>query len=208
MLYIDDKIYTVGLTGMSGAGKSTAARIFSENGFSVIDCDLVSRKVVEKGKNALRAVAEYFTEEILTENGELDRGKLGGIVFADRRKLDKLNEIIYPYITYYIINEMICLSESGKTLIMLDAPTLFESGADMLCDTIVSVTADREHCRERIMLRDGLTAEQAERRLSSQYEASFYMERSDFCAVNSGTESDFSAEITDIAHRIAERRGE
>ncbi len=209
MLYINDKIYITGLTGMSGAGKTTACRVFAENGFAVIDCDNVARRVVEKGRPALRDIAGHFTEDILTADGELDRGKLGGIVFGDREKLDTLNDIIYPYITYFIVDKMTQLEKNGSELILLDAPTLFESGADKLCDVIVSVTADRASCAERIMSRDGLTAEQAENRLSSQHDAGFYRERSDYCAENTGTAEEFSAKIADIARSIASgRRGD
>ena len=209
MLYTDDNIYTVGLTGMSGAGKTTACRVFAENGFTVIDCDTVARKVVEKGRPALREIAEYFPDGILTTAGELDRKKLGGIVFGDREKLDALNRIIYPYIIYYIVSGMMNSARNGGTLILLDAPTLFESGADMLCDRIVSVTADTESCAARIMRRDGLTAEQAAKRLSSQHSAGYYKERSDFSAENTGTAEEFSAVIAGIARRIiSEHRGE
>lgn len=208
MLYSNDDIYIVGLTGMSGAGKTTACRIFSENGFSVIDCDMVARKVVEKGRLALKAVADAFSGDILSGNGELDRRKLGSIVFSDKDKLELLNTVIYPYITYYVINRIKELSEDGNKLVLLDAPTLFESGVDILCDDIVSVTADKAHCIQRIMQRDGLTREQAEMRLSSQHDASFYIERSGHYADNSGTAEEFSAEIADIARSIAEHRGE
>lgn len=209
MLYSNDNIYTVGLTGMSGAGKTTACRVFAENGFAVIDCDLVARKVVGKGRPALRDIAACFTEGVLTGEGELDRRKLGDIVFGDRAKLDALNGIIYPYITYCIVEEMTYLAKNKSEMILLDAPTLFESGADVLCDSVVSVTADIRSCAERIMQRDGLTAEQAEKRLSSQHDAGFYIERSHYCAENTGTAEEFSARIAAIARSIiSEHRGE
>lgn len=208
MLYVDDKVYITGLTGMSGAGKSTAARIFAESGFEVIDCDLVARTVVEKGRPALAEIAETFPEGVITPEGELDRRKLAGIVFSDREKLGRLNDLIYPYITYRIICEITAHAARGGRLVMLDAPTLFESGADRLCDTVVSVVGDREHCMERIMKRDGLTPEQAEQRLSSQHGAEFYREHSEFCIENNGTGTEFEALVSDTARRLAGRTGE
>lgn len=205
MLYNKDNAYITGLTGMSGAGKTTACRIFSENGFHVIDCDTVAREVVERGKPALRDIAAYFSDDVLTADGSLDRKKLGGTVFSDRKKLDALNSIIYPYITYNIIAHIAALPEEEKRLILLDAPTLFESGADALCDTVVSVTADRDACIGRIMRRDRLTREQAEQRLSSQHDKTFYMQRSEFCADNSGTAEELEERLRDIVRRIGEK---
>lgn len=202
MLYNGDNVYTAGLTGMSGAGKTTACRVFAENGFTVIDCDKVARKVVEPGTPALNDIATYFSDEILLPDGSLNRKKLGGIVFSDREKLDALNSLIYPYITFDIIERITEISRSGKIYVLLDAPTLFESGADVLCDTIVSVTADIESCVGRIMMRDGLTREQAELRLSSQHDRSFYIQRSDFCADNSGTQEELIKALNDIIGKI------
>jgi dephospho-CoA kinase len=208
MLYVDDNVYIAGLTGMSGAGKSTAARIFAENGIAVIDCDKVARIVVEKGRPALREIAAEFTGSILTPEGELNRKKLGGIVFADRAKLDRLNGLIYPYITFEIIRMIRECADRGDRVIMLDAPTLFESGADRLCDTVVSVVGDIASCKERIIGRDGLTPEQAEQRLSSQHGADFYRERSEFCIENNGTEAEFAAKVSETARILAGRTGE
>ncbi|MCR4779879.1 MAG: dephospho-CoA kinase [Ruminiclostridium sp.] len=208
MLYFNDNVYIVGLTGMSGAGKSTAARVFAAEGIAVIDCDRVARTVVEKGRPALRDIAAEFSENVLTHGGELDRKKLGGIVFTDRERLDKLNTLIYPYITYEIILEIRALAEHGARLIVLDAPTLFESGADRLCDTVMSVVGDTAYCGERIMKRDGLTREQAEQRLSSQHGEDFYRERSEFCIENNGAEAELAARVSEIARIVAGRTGE
>lgn len=202
MLFEGDNVYIVGLTGMSGAGKTTACEVFAENGFCVIDCDIVSREVVEKGRPALSAIAAEFGKDVLSVDGELDRKKLGGIVFGSREKLDRLNELIYPYITFEIIRKINTLSRDGVKLFLLDAPTLFESGADVLCDTVVSVTADIKVCARRIMERDGLTEDQAEKRLSSQHGAEFYSERSRFCAENTGTREEFREKLSFIAEKI------
>ncbi|MBP3854562.1 MAG: dephospho-CoA kinase [Ruminiclostridium sp.] len=199
MLYAGDNIFIAGLTGMSGAGKTTACRVFAECGFRVIDCDITARRVVQAGKPALAAIAERFSADVLLPDGSLDRRKLGGAVFSDRDALDALNRIIYPFITFDIIREA---ADSGAGIILLDAPTLFESGADRLCDTIVCVTAEREFCAERIMKRDGLTREQAEARLSSQHDAGFYTSRSRYSAVNSGTLAEFESALRDIAGNV------
>lgn len=202
MLYNNDNICTVGLTGMSGAGKTTACEVFREHGFHIIDCDKVAREVVKCGRPALLEIAAHFGSGILTPDGGLDRKKLGGIVFSDKQKLAELDGLIYPFIHFEIIRELTEFSGTGERLFLLDAPTLFESGADIFCDCIVSVTADISVCRERIMLRDGLTSEQAEKRLSSQHDAGFYRDRSDCCAENNGSAEDFTAKLADIARNI------
>ena len=197
-------VYTVGLTGMSGAGKTTACEVFADAGFHVIDCDKAARDVVQPGRPALTAISAYFGNEVLDRGGGLDRRRLGSIVFADSAALKALDDIIYPYITYSIIFTMI---GSGRKLFLLDAPTLFESGADKLCDTVVCVTAEREKCTQRIMARDSLTRAQAEARLSSQHGAEFYITRSCYSAVNNGRLDEFEGRLRGIAREIMKTAG-
>ncbi|HBI53103.1 MAG TPA: dephospho-CoA kinase [Ruminococcaceae bacterium] len=189
---------------MSGAGKTTACGIFQNEGFCVIDCDIVARRVVDCGKPALAEIDRSFPEGVITPEGALDRRKLGSIVFSDREKLALLDRIIYPYITFYITAAIRELARIGGNMIMLDAPTLFESGADVLCDVIVSVTADRESCAERIMKRDGITREQAEQRLGSQHDARFFRSRSDHCIENNGDTAGFEEQLKKTAAAVKE----
>lgn len=202
MLYKNDNVYIAGLTGMSGAGKTTACNVFGQSGFEIVNCDEVARAVVECGKPALAAIADRFGRGILREDGSLDRGKLSGIVFSDSDRLKALNDIIYPFITFEIVCRIMRCAAKGRQLVLLDAPTLFESGADALCDTIVCVTAEKEACAKRIMARDGLTREQAEKRLGSQHDASFYIDRSHHSAVNCGSLAEFEEALRVIAEKI------
>lgn len=190
----------VGLTGMSGAGKTSACNVFAENGYEIVNCDLISRQVVSKSSKCLEEIKAAFGDVILP-SGELDRKKVAGIVFTSEQKREQLNKIIYPYISYIVIDKI--LSWSGK--ILLDAPTLFESGIDSLCGVIVSVVCDKNVSIERIMKRDGLTAEQAENRLSSQHGIEFYRSHSHFCAENNGTEEQLKAKIRSIIAEIGEK---
>ena len=189
---------------MSGAGKTTACGIFRNEGFCVIDCDIVARRVVDCGKPALAEIDRSFPEGVITPEGALDRRKLGSIVFSDKEKLALLDRIIYPYITFYITAAIRELARIGGNMIMLDAPTLFESGADVLCDVIVSITADRESCAARIMKRDGITREQAEQRLASQHDARFFRSRSDHCIENNGDTAGFEEQLKKTAAAVKE----
>ena len=193
----DKKIY--GLTGMSGAGKSTVSDSFKKAGFFIIDCDRIAREVVRKGESCLDKLQQLFGNGVITDDGELDRRAMGNIVFTDAEKLKLLNVTIYPYITYKVIT-MSKNADSG--FVLLDAPTLFESGIDFICDGVVSVTCDKEKSVERIMLRDNISRESAENRLSSQHDAEYYKSRSNFCIENNGDLDTLRANAEDTARKI------
>ena len=172
----------IGLTGQSGAGKSTVSKVFKENGYFVVDADKVSRKVSESesGKAALKAA---FGEGVF-ESGNLNRKKLASIVFNDKKELQKLNTTLLPLICNEIDK---IVKESGSSYILLDAPTLFESGINSRCDIILAVTAPFSALVSRIMARDFLTKEEAESRISSQHSDSFFKENADIVLENNGT---------------------
>ena len=190
------KIY--GLTGMSGAGKTTVCEEFSRSGFDIINCDMIAREVVEKDTPCLDEIKQKFGGEVITADGELDRKVMGNIVFNDKAKLLLLNNTIYPYITYEVIQR---IERSDSGYVLLDAPTLFESGIDYICDCVVSVICDREVSLKRIMARDGIDKNAAESRLKSQHEAEFYKSRSDFCIENNG---DFNT-LTQTAQKVIQQ---
>ena len=204
-MFTENDAYIVGLTGMSGAGKTTACQVFSECGFAVINCDLVSRIVVEKGKPALFELETYFGKNVILSDGSLNRKAIGNLIFSDKNARMVFNEIIYPYISYEMINCAVKYINSGYRFILLDAPTLFESGTDSFCDIIVSVVAEREECINRIMIRDKLTFGEAENRLLSQFTPEFYRDKSDFCAVNKGSIEGLKSKIKQIAQLIGEK---
>ena len=190
-----------GLTGMSGAGKSTVCRQFKNAGFHIIDCDKVARQVVRKGEPCLDELHRLFGDGVITKDGELDRKAMGNIVFNDRDKLRLLNDTIYPYITYQVISELHKIDDKPS---VLDAPTLFESGIDYICDAVVSVVCDTEISLERIMARDGISREAAESRLSSQHDAEFYVSRSQFCIENNGDVAELEQKTDEIVAQLLE----
>lgn len=194
----------IGLTGQSGAGKTTVSCVFSQNGFAVIDADIISREVTEKGQPCLTELSEAFGSDIINLDGTLNRKRLGSIVFSDREKLRQLNGIIYPYIIYRIISRIEELSEEGKELILLDAPTLFEANADDLCDLIISVTADESIRMSRIIARDNITPEAAKKRFESQYSEHFFVNHSDFVIINNKTPDVLAAKAEEVAGKIKE----
>lgn len=190
----------VGLTGQTGAGKSTVSKIFSDNGFAVINADLIARKVVEKDTPCLGEISDYFGLSVLNPDGTLNRKALAGIVFTDRAKLETLDTIIYPYITGEILRLIRKYSADGQKLILLDAPTLFESHADDFCDIIISVIADSEIRMKRITARDNISDEQARQRMDSQLSEEFFRSHSDYIIENNGlidAVNEISKEVSD-----------
>ena len=149
----------IGLTGQSGAGKTTVCQVFAESGFAIINADQIARKIMEKGTPCLEEAAECFGRDILNADGSLNRQRLADIVFEDKEKLKELNAISYPYITYEILQMINKYTDEKQRYVLLDAPTLFESRADDFCDLIISVTASEKNRTERVLKRDGITAE-------------------------------------------------
>ncbi len=195
-------VMIVGLTGQTGAGKTHVSSIFEKKGFSVINADYISRVVVEKDKPCLEELCEFFGEEILHEDGSLNRGKLGNIVFTDKSKLELLNSIIYPYITAEILDTIRNMYDDGKKLILLDAPTLFESRADDFCELIISVVS-RENLRlQRIIKRDNISEEAATNRMNSQLAEEFFRTNSDFIIKNNYDLDNLYAVSEEVADKI------
>ena len=175
----------IGLTGPTGAGKSSVSQILREwKGVVVIDADQISRQVVQKGKRCLVDLAVEFSPLIIDADGNLNRKKLAQVVFTNKEKLRTLNRIIFPYIVEETEMEIIKAREAGAKAVFLDAPTLYESGADALCDKVVAVISDSARRLQRIIKRDNMTPEEAMHRMNSQNKDEFYTSRADYVIRN------------------------
>ncbi len=202
------KPFVVGLTGQTGAGKSTVSAYFAKAHYVVIDCDRLARTAVEKGAPALAAIAEEFGSQVLHSDGSLNRAALGRLVFSDKQALKRLNEIELPYIVELIQAKLSLAAEEGARFVLLDAPTLFESGADRLCDTVVCVTAEESVRLARIKARDGITDEDAKNRLNAQQPEEFYLQKSAYRIVNNGSEEALRQEFDKIMQSLDALRRE
>lgn len=196
------KTIIVGLTGQTGAGKSVVSGLLTDRGFRVIDCDKVARQVVEKGTSCLLDLSIEFGTEILNADGTLNRKRLGAIVFSDKAKQKRLGQITFPYIQEEIFTMVTRLRDSGEQVVFLDAPTLIESGTDKSCDKVVSVIAPAEERFIRIVRRDDLTAEEAERRMKAQHDDAFYTDRSDFVIVNDGDMTALRVKVMEMLNAV------
>lgn len=178
------QICVIGLTGQTGAGKSSVSKIIRSQGIVVIDCDKISREVVASEKGCLADLALEFSILILNMDGSLNRKKLAEIVFGNPKKLERLNALIFPYIRSYLNDRLTQLEAQGERLVVLDAPTLFESGIDADCDSVISVIAPEALRLNRIVVRDHLTDEEARRRIAAQHNDAYYTSRSQIVIVN------------------------
>lgn len=194
----------IGLTGQSGAGKTTVCKVFDEKGFAIINADKIARFIMEKGSPCLAEVTECFGKDILNGDGSLNRQKLADIVFGDREKLMQLNAISYPYITSEILKMINKYRDENRKYVLIDAPTLFESRADDFCDLIISVTASEKLRTERIAARDGLTPEQIKERFSSQHTEEFFINHSDFIIKNNNSADELIEKAEEVAEKIKE----
>ena len=192
----------IGLTGQTGAGKTTVSGVLAGSGLDVINCDELARQVVRAGEPCLKKLVAHFGEKILLPNKELNRGLLGSIVFNDSAELNVLNKTIFPFIKTELQARMKLLDNGNNKLVVLDAPTLFESGADKLCDEIISVVAPPMVRRKRIIARDRLSEAEADSRMASQQDDEFYTSRSQHIICNNGTEQELTGQAQQLAKSI------
>ncbi len=195
-------VMVVGLTGQTGAGKSTVSKTFREYGFVLINADIISREVVEKGSSCLAEIKDCFPESVISPDGTLNRRELASIIFSDVSKKELLNSIMYPYIVGRILQEIHEYADEGRKMILLDAPTLFESRADDFCELIISVVAKEPLRLERIMKRDSLTQEQAQQRIDSQLPESFFIGHSDFIIKNNKDRTNLDEVSKEVAEMV------
>lgn len=190
-----DALFTVGLTGQTGAGKTTVSRLFTGAGIAVIDADIVARQVVAVGTPCLTALTRVFGAQILLPDGQMNRRTVAAMIFGDAERRARYEAIIYPYITRAIRDEMQRLADAGQHIVILDAPTLFESGIDRFCNIVISVIAPRETRKARILQRDSLTDAQAEQRMNAQHSEDFFRAHSAAVIENNGNKAALSQQV-------------
>ncbi len=190
----------IGLTGGSGTGKGTFAALLRGKGAGWVDADAVYRRLCTENRDMLHELDTVFGG-VLDETGALDRKKLAAIVFADPDKLARLNQITLPYIRAASLDEM--RAQGDCPFVLYDAPTLFEVGADDLCERIIGVLADTEVRVKRIMARDGLDETAARARISAQPDADFYRTRCDYIVENNGGIADLQQQADAIFENLA-----
>ena len=159
----------IGLTGGIASGKSTVSAKLKELGAAVIDADLLARDVVRKGEIAYNKIVQCFGADILLPGGDIDRKKLGDIVFSDKEKLELLNSITHPEIINRMKERIQELKAEGAKVIVVDAAILIEMGLHKYVDSVWVLSVDRETQLKRLVERDKYDYREAENRINSQF---------------------------------------
>ncbi len=191
----------LGITGSSGAGKSTICEILeSEYTVKIINADKIAKKLSQKGTSYMRDIITKFGSDIVDEEGNLKRKKLAQIIYSDAEKRKELNNCTFKYIKKEIENQIqLTQRKEANTTIMIDAPLLFECKLDKLCDKVMGVISKRELQIERIVARDDIDYETAEKRLNAQESNDFYLRRCDVIIENNNNIGAMEKEIKKIA---------
>ena len=176
----------IGLTGGIATGKSEASRILQELGADIINADLIGHEAYRQGSVGWESVVQAFGKGILDESNEIDRSKLGAIVFSDESELQKLNEIMHPIMEKLVEQNILDCQESGSEVVVVEAALMFEAGWNKLVDTVWTTDAPEETVISRLELRNGLSRSESQKRIASQMDREDRLSRSDVILPNTG----------------------
>jgi dephospho-CoA kinase len=188
----------IGITGGIATGKSTVSHMLKELGYPVVDADLLVREVQRPGEEVYRQIVEKFGGEILLENGEINRKKLGDIVFTNPEKRRLLNAIVHPAVRRRMREEKERALKEREKALFLDIPLLFESGLFSEVDKVMVVYADEKTQLERLMKRNNLTKEEAYFRIRSQMPIEEKRRRADRVIDNRGPLENTKKQLLEI----------
>lgn len=180
-------MYIIGLTGSIASGKSTVSRILAECGAPIVDADLIAREIAKRGQAGWHGIVEAFGEGVLLPDGELDRMKVGEMIFHDAKKRAILDAIMHPIILEHINTQIEELARAGHKAAVLDIPLLLELGWQDKVDAVWLVAVSHNVQKMRLMARNDLTEEQALARIASQMSIAEKRQYADKIIENDGT---------------------
>ncbi|MGX7172554.1 dephospho-CoA kinase [Enterococcus ratti] len=184
--------YVLGLTGGIATGKSTAAAVFRTHHIPVIDGDTIAREVVEPNSQGLTALAQTFGEGILHKNGTLNRSALAKIIFSSSKQRKKLDQLLDPFIRQAVNKQ---IQQADAPLIVVDLPLLFERHYEEEMTAVAVVYIPEITQLQRLMKRNQLSLEEAEKRIHSQLSIERKKERADFLFDNTGSVENLTTQI-------------
>ena len=185
-------MYIIGITGGTGAGKSTAVKALQKLGAEALDCDVLYHELLLNNADMISEIMAQFGDVVSDSTGKVDRRKLSEIVWDNADCLQKLNIITHKYVLKEIERRIVSFKERGATIVAIDAIALIESGQGEKCDVVIGIIAPQERRVSRIIDRDNLTREHALMRINAQQPESFYQENCDYILENIySTESEF-----------------
>ena len=185
----------IGLTGGIGTGKSSVTEAFQSLGAAVINADLLGHDAYLPGTIGFEEVVTEFGQEIVGSDGQIDRKKLGPIVFSDSSKMDRLNEIMHPLIRDLIDERLVSLESTQNKVAVVEAAILIEAGWKSLFDELWVVISDREEVINSLGVRNGLSREDALKRIDSQMSNNERIEHGDVVVENTGSMEDLQTRV-------------
>lgn len=188
-----------GLTGKTGSGKTTVAKLLSEKGFYIVDGDILARKVTEKGSEVLKELSDFFGEDIIAEDGALKRQELAKRAFASEEARQSLNRITHTAIDKLFRLEVKKAEKEGFEYCLFDAAALLESPSRKLCKKIIVVYAPYDVRLQRILKRDGISETDAKRRMNAQKDDEYYLSHADII-INNFPPHSLEAEIKKVTN--------
>ena len=192
----------IGLTGGIGSGKSTVSQYLAELGGVIIDADKIGHEAYRPNTETWLKLVKMFGNRILAADSTIDRKKLGAIVFGDPEELARLNAIIHPQITRVIKKEIENCRRQGISVIVLDAPVLFEADAKSLVNEVWVVVSNEENVIKRAMSRTGLPEEQIRARIRSQMSNEERIKRAQVVIHNDGTVEELREKVKTLWERV------
>lgn len=186
-------MYVIGLTGGIASGKTTVAQFFRDRGVPVIDADVLGHRTYEPGTDTFAAVVATFGEDLVADDGTIDRRVLGGKVFGKPDELKKLTDIVWPGIRRLASAELSALEVAGNRLVVLEAAVLLEAGWDDLVDAIWVVVVQPDTAVARLATRNNMDEEAARARIASQLSNDERTARADIIIHNDGTLEELQA---------------
>ncbi|MGG3469704.1 dephospho-CoA kinase [Neobacillus pocheonensis] len=191
----------IGLTGGIASGKSTVSNMFKEMDITVVDADVEARLAVMKGESAYFKIIEEFGQGILLEDEEIDRQKLGSIIFHQTEKRQMLNQIVHPEVRKRMSEQIETAQNRQEQVVVLDIPLLFESKLTFMVEKTILVYVDRATQLHRLIERNNLSSEDAEARIQSQMPLIDKVKLADAVIDNNGSIAETKAQLVEILAR-------
>lgn len=191
----------LGLTGGTGAGKTTVLELLRKKGAMILDCDCIYYELLSEDTPLRSAIGKTF-DNVFFANGELNRQKLGNLVFQNPAELDKLNALVYEHLGAEVKCRLADAKKQGASLCAVDAVNLLESGLGELCDATIGVIAEEGLRVQRIMERDSISEDYALSRIRAQKQDDYYRRNCDHILINNGDRQTLHLQVEHLLNKF------